>query len=165
MGYVEETGAAQFMRDVRVTRIYEGTNGIQAMDLVGRKMMDGGAAAEGLLGEMEETARAARATHKDLADILQDHGETLATATRWMAGADLNDRFAGAVPYLRAFALVLGGHYALKGVLADPDNAHRRAEAAFFIRQIMPQAAPLAQSALEGADPLYLLPADAFAAE
>lgn len=165
MGYVEETGAAQFLRDVRVTRIYEGTNGIQAMDLVGRKMMDGGAAADALLGEIEETARAAREQHEALADLLQDHGETLASATRWMARADTNDRFAGAAPYLRAFALVLGGHYALKAVLADQSNERRAAEASFYIRQIMPQAAALARAAQEGAAPLYHLNTEAFAAE
>ncbi|MEL6583763.1 MAG: acyl-CoA dehydrogenase [Pseudomonadota bacterium] len=165
MGYVEETGAAQYLRDVRVTRIYEGTNGIQAMDMVGRKMMDGGAAAEALLGEIEDTAIAARTTHRELADILQDQGETIATAVRWMVKADLNDRFAGAVPLLRAFALLLGGHYALKGLLAEPGNAARSAEATFFIRQILPQAAPLARAAIEGSETLYAIPPDAFAAQ
>ena len=58
MGYVEETGVAQFYRDVRVTAIYEGTNGIQAMDLVGRKLADGGAAARALIAEVEATAKA-----------------------------------------------------------------------------------------------------------
>ena len=57
MGYIEETGIAQFWRDVRVTAIYEGTNGIQAMDLVGRKLADGGAAAQKLIETVEETAR------------------------------------------------------------------------------------------------------------
>ena len=58
MGYVEETGVAQFYRDVRVTAIYEGTNGIQAMDLVGRKLADGGAAARALIDEVAATAAA-----------------------------------------------------------------------------------------------------------
>ena len=60
MGFIEETGAAQFLRDVRVTAIYEGTNGIQAMDLVGRKLMDGGEAAFALLEEIETQAEASR---------------------------------------------------------------------------------------------------------
>ncbi|NBT32923.1 MAG: acyl-CoA dehydrogenase, partial [Rhodobacteraceae bacterium] len=67
MGFIEETGAAQYLRDVRVTAIYEGTNGIQALDLVGRKLMDGGEAAFRLLDEIEAGAKAARTTHKDLA--------------------------------------------------------------------------------------------------
>ncbi|MEL7216162.1 MAG: acyl-CoA dehydrogenase [Pseudomonadota bacterium] len=163
MGYVEETGAAQYLRDVRVTRIYEGTNGIQAMDLVGRKMMDGGAAAEALLDEVEATARAAREQFPELGDILQDQGESLATATRWMVAAQMNDRFAGGVPYLRAFALVLGGHYALKALLAQPEDAARKAQAVFFIRQIVPGVAVLCAAATEGAAPLYALDAEAFA--
>ncbi len=60
MGFIEETGAAQLSRDVRVTAIYEGTNGIQAMDLVGRKFADGGAAAHALLDEIEAAARDGR---------------------------------------------------------------------------------------------------------
>src|SRR5690606_29517768 len=63
MGFIEETGAAQFSRDVRVTAIYEGTNGIQSMDLVARKMMDGGEAAFRLLDEIEAVAETARAAH------------------------------------------------------------------------------------------------------
>ncbi len=63
MGYVEETGVAQFYRDVRVTAIYEGTNGIQAMDMVGRKLMDGGAAARALVAEIDgDRARRPAAT-------------------------------------------------------------------------------------------------------
>ena len=116
MGYVEETGIAQFCRDVRVTAIYEGTNGIQAMDLVGRKLADGGAAAQTLIEAVEETARQAAG---DLGARLAAAARRLAEATGWMAAAEPNDRFAGAAPYLRAFALTLGGHYLLKAALAE----------------------------------------------
>ncbi|MEL6680089.1 MAG: acyl-CoA dehydrogenase, partial [Pseudomonadota bacterium] len=163
MGFVEETGAAQFARDVRVTRIYEGTNGIQAMDLVGRKLMDGGAAAEALLGEIEETARAARESHADLADPLQEAGECLAETTRWLLDAPMNDRFAGATPFLRAFALTLGGHYLLKGVLADPADADRATLARVHIRQVMAPVAGLCAAAREAAEPLYALDAEGLA--
>ncbi|MEO9463829.1 MAG: acyl-CoA dehydrogenase family protein, partial [Marinomonas sp.] len=70
MGFIEETGAAQYARDVRVTAIYEGTNGIQSMDLVGRKLMDGGEAAYALLDEIEDRAESVRATMPDLAEPL-----------------------------------------------------------------------------------------------
>ena len=60
MGFIEQTGAAQYARDVRITQIYEGTNGIQAMDLVGRKMMDNGDAAFALIDEMHKAVQAAR---------------------------------------------------------------------------------------------------------
>ena len=112
MGFIEETGAAQYNRDVRVTAIYEGTNGIQAMDLVARKLMDGGDAANALLDEIEAQAEAARADLPDLAEPVWQASETLREALDWMvAQDDLNQRFAGAAPFLKAFARVLGGHY------------------------------------------------------
>ncbi|MEP5089134.1 MAG: acyl-CoA dehydrogenase family protein, partial [Paracoccaceae bacterium] len=99
MGYIEETGAAQFARDVRVTAIYEGTNGIQAMDLVARKMMDGGETASRLLDEMQDFAESARTTLPDLAEPVWQATETLREITDWIAlQSDMNDRFAGAVP-------------------------------------------------------------------
>ena len=150
MGYVEETGVAQYYRDVRVTAIYEGTNGIQAMDMVGRKLMDGGAAARALLAEVAETAAAAGAKGTALARAAAEVGR----ATDWMAAAEPNDRFAGASPYLRAFALTLGGHYLLKAALADPT---REPLALFHLRQLLPQAGALCAAATEGAAPLYAI--------
>ena len=146
MGYVEETGVAQFYRDVRVTAIYEGTNGIQAMDMVGRKLADGGAAAQALIEAVEETARQAAG---DLGARLAAAAQRLAAATGWMAAAEPNDRFAGAVPYLRAFALTLGGHYLLKAALAEGEDGPRAALAAFHIRQLLPQVAALCDAACE----------------
>ena len=104
---------------MRVTAIYEGTNGIQAMDMVGRKLADGGAAAQALIEAVEETARQAAG---ELGAKLAAAAQRLAEATGWMAAAEPNDRFAGAVPYLRAFALTLGGHYLLKAALAEGDG-------------------------------------------
>jgi acyl-CoA dehydrogenase len=120
MGFVEETGAAQFCRDVRVTAIYEGTNGIQAMDLVGRKMMDGGEAAFRLLDEIEAHAETARATNPNMAEKVWQASETLREAVEWLvAQSDMTTRFAGSVPFLRAFARVLGAHYHLKAAMAE----------------------------------------------
>ena len=150
MGYVEETGVAQYYRDVRVTANYEGTNGVQAMDMVGRKLMDGGAAARALLAEVAATAAAAGERGAPLAAAA---AETL-RATDWIAAAAQNDRFAGATPYLRAFALTLGGHYLLRGALADPARAPL---ADFHLRQLLPQVAALGAAATEGAAPLYAI--------
>lgn len=144
MGYIEETGVSQYYRDVRVTAIYEGTNGIQAMDMVGRKLADGGAAARALLDEVAETA----AGGGDLGERLAEAAKHLTSATEWMLAAAPNDRFAGATRYLRAFALVLGGHYLLKGALADET---RRPLASFQIRQVLPEVAGLCEAACEGA--------------
>ncbi|OUS07165.1 acyl-CoA dehydrogenase [Rhodobacterales bacterium 52_120_T64] len=161
MGYIEETGAAQYYRDVRVTAIYEGTNGIQAMDLVGRKLMDGGVAAFGLLNEVSLTAAAAEAETPDLAALLSGAEMSLNATTHWLVDASMNDRFAGAVPFLRAFALTLGGHYLLKAAMAD---ASRLPLARFHIRQTMQQVDALCSAAREGASVLYALDVDALGA-
>ncbi len=159
MGYVEETGAAQYLRDARITPIYEGTNGIQAMDLVARKMMDGGEAAFRLLQEIEDNAEIARATLPELAGDVWAAAETLREATEWLIGQDMTDRFAGAVPYLRAFARILGAHYHLRAAQADPEGPRARL-AQVFIRRILPEHAALLVRAREGAGALYALSAD-----
>ena len=161
MGYIEETGAAQLARDVRVTSIYEGTNGIQAMDLVGRKLMDGGKAAMALLAEIGQTAALAEADHPDLAAFLQAAETALVATTNWLVNAPMNDRFAGAVCYLRAFALALGGQYLLRAAMADPK---RLPLARFFIRQLMTEVDSLCSRTREGAATLYALDAEALTA-
>ena len=157
MGFIEETGAAQYLRDVRVTAIYEGTNGIQAMDLVGRKMMDEGRAAFRLLQEVEDAAKAARATLPDLAEAVWQSAETLREETEGLLARATQDRFAGAVPYLRAFARVLGAHYHLRAALAG-DGARQRL-AAVYIRRILPQAEADLAAARAGAVDLFALSA------
>ena len=164
MGYIEETGAAQYFRDARVTAIYEGTNGIQAMDLVGRKMMDGGEAAYRLLDEVEAGAEAARATLPDLAQAVWGAAETLRETTEWLVAQDMNDRFAGAVPYLRAFARVLGGHFHLRAALAEGGTGKRSELAAFHIKRLLPEHAALCAHAREGADGLYAMSPEDLAA-
>ncbi len=161
MGFIEETGAAQFSRDVRVTAIYEGTNGIQAMDLVGRKMMDNGEAAYRLFDEVQAVAESARAVHSDLAGAVWTATEALREATEALNLMPPNDRFAGAVPYLRAFARVLGGHFHLKSALAD---ATRLPLAQFAIKRLLPEYAPLLAQVREGAAGLYALTPEALSA-
>jgi hypothetical protein len=163
MGFVEETGAAQFCRDVRVTAIYEGTNGIQAMDLVGRKLADGGEAAFRLLDEIEEQAERARSVIPDLAEPVWQAAESLREATEWLVAQSTQDRFAGAVPYLRAFALVMGGHIHLAAALADPDGARAKLARFFIIRRLPDHIGALAE-AQSGADGLFALSTDELAA-
>ncbi|MEV8465675.1 acyl-CoA dehydrogenase [Fluviibacterium sp. DFM31] len=158
MGVIEETGAAQFSRDVRVTAIYEGTNGIQAMDLVARKLMDGGEAAYRLLEEIETQAESARTTLPDLADAVWNTSESLRETTEWLVGqSDANQRFAGAVPYLRAFARVLGGHYHLKAALAEGGSGARSALARVYMGRLLPEYLGLLEEVRVGADDLYAL--------
>ncbi|MBP6736424.1 MAG: acyl-CoA dehydrogenase [Rhodobacteraceae bacterium] len=152
MGFIEETGAAQFSRDVRVTAIYEGTNGIQAMDLVGRKMMDGGEAAFRLIDEVQAAAEAARAEVPDLSKDVWTAAEALREGTEALIAMPGHDRNAGAVPYLRAFARVLGAHYHLAAALVDPE---RMPLARFAIRRLLPEHAALLAQVREGAEGLY----------
>ncbi|HBS40455.1 MAG TPA: acyl-CoA dehydrogenase [Rhodobacteraceae bacterium] len=165
MGFIEETGAAQYSRDVRVTAIYEGTNGIQAMDLVARKLMDGGEAAGRLLDDIKAFAEATREQIPDLAGPVWQATETLRETTDWLVGqSDLNDRFAGAVPYLKAFARVLGGYYHLKAAAAELTPGTRMALARFYILRLLPEHTGLLIHARAGAEDLYALSVDGFAA-
>ena len=158
MGFIEETGAAQYSRDVRVTAIYEGTNGIQAMDLVARKLMDGGEAAFAILDEIEANAEAAKAALPDLAQAVWNAAETLRETTEWLVEQELTDRFAGAVPYLRAFARVLGGHAHLSAAMAG-DGARARL-ATFYINSLLPEHGALLAQTREGAADLMAISAD-----
>ena len=164
MGYIEETGVAQYLRDVRVTAIYEGTNGIQAMDLVGRKMMDGGEAACRLLEEIEKRAEAARATLPAMSGTLWAAAETMREGVEWLVGqGDFNDRFSGAVPFLRAFALVLGADAHLQAALAAGPHSPRAHLARFFINRLLPEHTALLAQAKAGAAGLYAISAEELA--
>src|SRR3979411_3039459 len=117
MGYIEETGAAQHFRDARIAAIYEGTNGIQAIDLVTRKLpLAGGATVRAYIGELRRTVEAVNVTNDPAFGWtgvrLQDAGDSLQRATDWLLGGqhnDLDPALAGATPYLRLFALAAGG--------------------------------------------------------
>ncbi|MFM7443855.1 MAG: acyl-CoA dehydrogenase [Tabrizicola sp.] len=161
MGFIEETGAAQYLRDARILPIYEGTNGIQAMDLVGRKMADGGEVAFRLIDEVQRGAEAARGRLPDLAGDVWAASEALREATEALLAMEMNDRFAGAVAYLRAFARVLGGQAHLKAAMAD---AGREALARVMIRRVLPGHAALLAEVREGAAGLYAVGADELAA-
>ena len=161
MGFVEETGAAQFLRDVRITPIYEGTNGIQAMDLVGRKMMDGGEAAMRLIDEVMDGVQAAQGAAPDLARPVWDAAEALREATTAIVEAGAQDRFAGAVPYLAAFARVLGASYHLTA--AQTGDEARRALAKIYITRVLPRNAGDLAEARAGVADLNAVPDAAFA--
>jgi len=126
MGFIEETGAAQHMRDARIAAIYEGTNGIQAMDLVGRKLQgDGGAALREFLKNVQETATIMKAGKrgelKSIGARLAEAADATAQSADWLLAAakgDQNDVLAGATPFLRQFGNVVGGFYLAKGAIA-----------------------------------------------
>ena len=161
MGFIEESGAAQYYRDVRVTAIYEGTNGIQAMDLVGRKLMDGGQAAHSLIDEIQDTIKNCPADFSSMAATLDLAGEALRDAISWMCEQkNINDRFAGAVPFLNAFARVLGGYFHLKSAIQEGHTGPRAKLARFYIFNLMPEYIGLLHQAKQGCEHLYAFSAN-----
>ena len=160
MGFIEETGAGQYYRDARILPIYEGTNGIQAIDLVTRKLpLGNGDVVRGFIGEMKETAAAAHASNNaDMGVIATALDAGLAApdkATDYML-ANLksapNDCLAGATPYLRLFGTVAGGHFLARAALARSEGDTARVHLArYYADQIMPAALGLVGPATAGA--------------
>jgi alkylation response protein AidB-like acyl-CoA dehydrogenase len=172
MGYVEETGAAQHLRDARIAAIYEGTNGIQANDLVGRKVgRERGATALAFIARVHalDNELAAADPRGDLAAIrarLAAATHALADSTAWVAetyAADPAAVAAGAVPYLRLTGLVAGGWLMARSALTattllargNDDTAFLKGKivcARFFADQLLVQAPGLAETVRHGAD-------------
>jgi alkylation response protein AidB-like acyl-CoA dehydrogenase len=163
MGFVEETGAAQHYRDVRIAPIYEGTNGIQAADLVNRKLpMQGGEVLAALIADI-------RAEAGDDAALMDLVGRVEAVA-RWMLGneATPEDRLAGSYPLLTMLSVAVAGWLMARQARAAtgdaPFEAMKRAVARFFLGRIVPEAAGLEASARSGARGLYEIDAETLAA-
>ncbi|WP_150429926.1 acyl-CoA dehydrogenase C-terminal domain-containing protein [Dechloromonas sp. CZR5] len=169
MGFIEETGAAQHWRDSRITTIYEGTTGIQANDLLFRKLMrDQGATAKVIFGEVHATAKALGASGKpELQAIGQRLGVALKAwtdATEWLAAnakTGLSGVLTAAVPYLHLAVTVCGGWFMGKAALAaagyldtgEGDQAFYRAKIAtarFYADQLLPQAGAFAETVMAG---------------
>jgi alkylation response protein AidB-like acyl-CoA dehydrogenase len=155
MGYIEETGAAQFLRDARIVPIYEGTNGIQAIDLVGRKVVrDGGAAACALIAELTAIASAAKGkTQLAQAPAQLDWAlEALTQTTDWLldAARTEEERLGGATPYLTLFATTLGGALLIKGALKSNAPADMTALARHYATTRLTHAGALAVQVQSG---------------
>ncbi len=164
MGYVEETGVAQYWRDARITAIYEGTNGVQAADLVGRKMADGGDAAFRLLDEVEATAETARTAHPGLSRDLWGAAESLREATEWLVDQPMADRLAGSSAYLAAFARVLGGRHHLAAAMVEGGSGPRAALARLYVSRLLPRSAAHIAEARAGAEGLMAISPEDLAA-
>ena len=161
-GYVEETGVAQHERDVRIAAIYEGTNGIQAIDLVTRKlpMREGGVVGD-LVDAMDATAAELETRMPDLSPHLKHAVEALRQATAWLLGPDRTpeDLQAAATPYLRLFGTVLGGWFQARQAVivdgsADPFDEAKLATARYYCIQVLPAASGLLPAVTAGADAL-----------
>ena len=169
MGYIEETGAAQFYRDARIARIYEGTNGIQAIDLVTRKLpLSGGETVCAYINELRGTVAEVEASNDPAfgatGRCLGDTVQQLDRATSWLLSKierEPDTALAGATPYLRLFGLAAGGCALAKDALAalragNPGSSV--AIARFFATNIANAAAGLAATVIEGADALAIEP-------
>ncbi len=159
MGFIEETGAAQFLRDARIAPIYEGTNGIQAIDLVQRKLaLGGGEHIRTYIAELRAVAEVVAASNN------ADFGETgkrllagledLETTSLWLqqvlAKGEISTAFAGATPYLRLFALAAGATYLAKGALGG-ENTGRTVLARFFAENLLSETGILKDRVIHGA--------------
>jgi alkylation response protein AidB-like acyl-CoA dehydrogenase len=153
MGFIEETGAAQHLRDARIAPIYEGTNGIQAADLVGRKLgLDGGLAFDGLVADIEAEARDPRLI------ALTDAVEIAAASLRQMSG---DDRMAGSYPFLTMCSVMVAGWLIERLALSADADDRTRAAGAYFLSSIVPEALGLGAAAEGGADQLFAIDAAA----
>jgi len=157
MGYIEETGAAQFYRDARIAAIYEGTNGIQAGDLVGRKLgRDKGEAARQLFAEIAASLADLTGAFAPLRQPLADGLAALQAATEYLVEAEPPLAAAGSVPYLNLCGTVMGGHLMARLALGATRSAHplagaKLATARFYAEHVL-AAAPGFLPAISGGD-------------
>jgi alkylation response protein AidB-like acyl-CoA dehydrogenase len=164
MGYAEEAGAAQHLRDARIAPIYEGTNGIQAADLVTRKLgLENGAALDRLLAQIVTEAKDAPSLARLTASVRD--------IARWMReDASLDDRLGGSVPFTTMTAVAVAGWQLLRQLRAIEENgpsltdARKRATVQFFLQRVVPEAEGLGASVLAGSDGLYAVSTDALLA-
>ncbi|MEZ5280786.1 MAG: acyl-CoA dehydrogenase [Acidimicrobiales bacterium] len=175
MGYIEETGAAQHWRDSRILPIYEGTNGIQALDLAFRKLpLDGGGAMRSLVSDMRAAAEAvAEGPLADIGNALSRAVDDVEAVATWMATASPNDIAAGATPYLTLVGTAAGGWVHVRSAAAalalleagrgDAEFLNDKiASAQFFCSQVLPKTASLVAACTAGADPLFAVAAERF---
>ena len=169
MGYIEETGAAQHFRDARIAPIYEGTNGIQAIDLATRKIpINGGDSVRALIGQLRGTAEdlmgSEAAAFGRMGYRLNEAVSALEEATEWMLQtqqSDLAQTLAVAAPYLRLFGLTAGGAFLARGALAGLGNVDGSndipgaiATARYFAEYLLPETSGLRKTVMNGSDAL-----------
>ncbi len=167
MGFIEETGAAQYYRDIRIAAIYEGTNGIQAADLVGRKLaMEGG----DVIRRHLQTITADAGDNAPLSAL----AGACAEVTEWMLGASVDDRLAGSYAYTQMMAIATSGWLMLRQLRAAQAEQTANGSNAFldgkvvacryYLEVMVAEALSLKTSAMAGSELLYMLDAEGMAA-
>jgi butyryl-CoA dehydrogenase len=181
MGFIEETGAAQHLRDARITTIYEGTTGIQANDLVGRKIArEGGATAKAWLEHLKafdaELAKSGNADVKAIRTALAAGAAAVRESVDYLvaeAGKDMVATFAGAVPFLKLMGVVAGGWQMARAALAAErglaagDRAFLEAKLAtarFYGDQVLVQAPALRDTVVKGSAAVMAVPEESMLA-
>jgi hypothetical protein len=181
MGFIEETGAAQHLRDARITTIYEGTTGIQANDLVGRKIArEGGATAKAWLVHLKgfdaDLAKSGNADVKAIRAALAVGAAAVGESVDYLvanAGKDVMSTFAGAVPFLKLMGIVAGGWQMARAALAAEKKlgsgdkafyAAKIATARFYADQVLVQAPALRDTVVKGASAVMAVPEDSMLA-
>ncbi|MBL8374143.1 acyl-CoA dehydrogenase [Accumulibacter sp.] len=180
MGYIEETGAAQHLRDAQISTIYEGTTGIQANDLIGRKMArEGGATLKSVINAMRaldaDLAKQDGANFTAIRSRFSAGIDALAEAGEWLVatyGADVRAASAGAVPFLTLLGIVAGGWQMARAALVaqakidggdkDPFYKAKVVTTRFYADHVLSQARGLASSVTDGAEGVLALPEDMF---
>jgi acyl-CoA dehydrogenase len=182
MGYVEETGVAQYYRDVRITQIYEGTTGIQSNDLMGRKFLkDNGKTAMLVIGQMQATLKELQACENEHAQAVATQFaaavDALAKTSQWLGGeglkalsgkGDVRTMFAGAVPYLMLWGYACGGWMMAKSALVaaakteDPFYATKLVTARFYAEHVLGKTSALAYEVQHGGGTTMALTEDQF---
>ncbi len=181
MGFIEETGAAQHLRDARIATIYEGTTGIQANDLLGRKIArEGGATAKAWLAHLKgfdaELARSGSADVKAIRAALAAGAAAVGESVDYIvanAGKDVLSAFAGAVPFLKLMGIVAGGWQMARAALAAENKlasgdrafyAAKIATARFYADQVLVQAPALRDTVVKGASAVMAVPEESMLA-
>lgn len=168
MGYIEETGAAQYMRDARINTIYEGTNGIQAMDLVMRKLgMSDGECMRKYMQEFRDVVEQVRSSNRpefgDAAQHLEDALNATQETSDWILEklneGKVEEVLSGATPFLHLWGLASGGIYLAKGGLADSDHS-RAGLARYFAENHLAECRALKSTVTQGAQSLMAIRAE-----